>query len=37
MICKNIAHPFLIRKNPFQGAFTRGRQGTDHIFLANTL
>ena len=30
MICKNIAHPF-------QGAFTRGRRGTDHIFLANTL
>ena len=27
---KNIAHPF-------QGAFTRGRRGTDHIFLANTL
>ena len=30
MIRKNIAHPF-------QGAFTRGRWGTDHIFLANTL
>ena len=30
MIRKNIAHPF-------QGAFTRGRRGTDHIFLANTL
>ena len=30
MIRKNIAHPF-------QGAVTRGRRGTDHIFLANTL
>ena len=30
MIRKNIAHPF-------QGAFTRGRRGTDHIFLANML
>ena len=30
MIRNNIAHPF-------QGAFTRGRRGTDHIFLANTL
>ena len=30
MIRKNIAHPF-------QGAFTRGRRGTDYIFLANTL
>ena len=30
MIRKKIAHPF-------QGAFTRGRRGTDHIFLANTL
>ena len=30
MIRKNIAHPF-------QGAFTKGRRGTDHIFLANTL
>ena len=30
IICKNIAHPF-------QGAFTRDRRGTDHIFLANTL
>ena len=26
----NIAHPF-------QGAFTKGRRGTDHIFVANTL
>ena len=30
MIEKNIAHPF-------QGAFTKGKQGTDHIFIANTL
>ena len=30
MIRNNIAHPF-------QGAFTRDRRGTDHIFLANTL
>ena len=31
---------FMIRNNfayPFQGAFTRDRRGTDHIFLANTL
>ena len=31
---------FMIRKNSahhFQGAFTRGRRGTDHIFLTNTL
>ena len=30
MIKKNIAHPF-------QGAFTKDRRGTDHIFVANTL
>ena len=30
MIDKNIAHPF-------QGAFTKGKRGTDHIFVANTL
>ena len=30
MIEKNIAHPF-------QGAFTKGKKGTDHIFIANTL
>ena len=30
MIRNNIAHPF-------QGAFTRDRRGTDHIFLVNTL
>ena len=31
---------FMIRKNiaqPFQGAFTRDRRSTDHIFLTNTL
>ena len=27
---QNISHPF-------QGAFTKGRRGTDHIFVANTL
>ena len=30
MIDKNIAHPF-------QGAFTKGKRGTDHMFVANTL
>ena len=30
MINKNIAHPF-------QGAFTKGKRGTDHILVANTL
>ena len=30
MVDKNIAHPF-------QGAFTKGKRGTDHILVANTL
>ena len=30
MVEKNIAHPF-------QGAFTKGKRGTDHILVANTL